>query len=385
MLSPPATEATLMNARTLRREKRLWDQPKLTPSLGCVGCRQYDACGGLRTEAALLDCLDLCCGKPSTCASVCRNKPENFVARVREIGGFELNTVPRVPELIAPPLPPTVPVIYHGSKRTMPYGGGIVALPLYALVEKRTGEVKFTSRDILCRAFRIAPDATIILTGTAQDPPLERWWSYGEQRGREIIASLLSLGIRMATTPNYSLFANVPRWDDMHSMKRIALTFAQFADAGMPVALHVNGRTDRDFSRWDAFLQARPEVSHLAYEFATGAGHGERCRQHAAWLTGLAHSVGRPLHLIVRGGLEVLPELSKAFASTTVFETSAFIKTMKRQRAMIAGNAAVKWQPSPTASPAELEDLLAYNVGVMRELVWLVSACSPSLAKAAVA
>jgi hypothetical protein len=307
------------------------------------------------------------------------------VARVREIGGFDLNTTPRALEPIAPPLPGMVPVIYHGSKRTMPYAGGIVALPLYALLDKRTGEVKFTSLDALCQAFRIATDATIILTGTAQDPPLERWWSYGEQRGREIIAALLSLGVRMATTPNYSLFANVPRWDDLHSMKRIALTFAQFANAGMPVALHVNGRTDRDFSRWAAFLRERPEVTHLAYEFATGAGHGERCRQHAAWLTDLAVSVGRPLHLIVRGGLEVLPELSLAFARTTVFETSAFMKTTKRQRAVISGNAAVKWQPSPTATPAELEDLLTYNVGAMRELVGLLSACTPGLPAAAVA
>jgi hypothetical protein len=385
VLTPLRPDAAAMNARTLRREKRLWDKPTLTLSLGCVSCRQYDICGGLRTEAALLDCIGLCCGRPANCTTVCRNKPADFVARVREIGGFDLNETPRTPELVAPPLPGMVPVIYHGSKRTLPYPGSIVALPLYALLRKRSATVKFSSREALCRTFRIAIDSTVIVTGTAKDPPLERWWSYGEARGRDIIAALLSLGVRMATTPNYSLFANVPRWDDMHSMKRIALTFAQFANAGMPVALHVNGRTERDFERWDGFLRARPEVTHLAYEFATGAGHGDRYRQHLAWLSSLAASVGRPLHLLVRGGHDVLPELSQAFASITVLETSAFMKTMKRQQAVISDNTTARWQPFPTATPGELESLLVNNTATMKELVGHLTArplAWPSLAVA---
>jgi hypothetical protein len=54
----------------------------------------------------------------------------------------------------------------------------------------------------------------------------------------------------MATTPNYSLFVDRPRWDDLHAMKRIAIVHGEFLEAGMPGALHVNGRTDRDFERW---------------------------------------------------------------------------------------------------------------------------------------
>ncbi|QJP13633.1 hypothetical protein G3545_08150 [Starkeya sp. ORNL1] len=269
-----------------------------------------------------------------------------------------------------------IPVIYHGNKRTEVYSGGVVALSLYALLSKATGDLKFMSREQLCDAFRISTDTTIVLTGTHQDPPLERWWSYGEAKTEEIIGLLRGLGIKLVTTPNYSLFANAPRWDDMHSMKRIALTFAQFVRGGIPAALHVNGRTAKDFWRWRDFLCERPEITHLAYEFGTGAGRAARSPQHAEWLTELARSVDRPLHILVRGGLDVLPTLAASFAGVTLLDTSAFMKTMNRQCAVPEGNRNVRWELSPTATNDELERLFIHNVTALNDIACLLT--SPS-------
>ncbi|WP_426437226.1 hypothetical protein [Bradyrhizobium genosp. P] len=149
-----------------------------------------------------------------------------------------------------------------------------------------------------------------------------------------IIQAARDLGAVLATTPNYSLFVDRPRWDDLHAMKRIALAHAEFLNAGMPAALHVNGRTEWDFARWADFILAHPEVTHLSFEFTTGTGRPTRRRQHGAWLCEVAGTAGRPLYLLVRGGSDLLPELSAAFAGVTFLETTSFLKTMMRYHAV---------------------------------------------------
>ena len=57
-------------------------------------------------------------------------------------------------------------------------------------------------------------------------------------------AKRIPLGVEMVNSPNFSLFTNVTRHDNLHNMKRIALTSAEFMAGGMPCALHVNVRTD---------------------------------------------------------------------------------------------------------------------------------------------
>jgi hypothetical protein len=206
-------------------------------------------------------------------------------------------------------------------------------------------------------AFGIRPDTITLLTGTDRDPPLERWWGLGETARRSIIRALKSAGVELSTTPNYSLFIDRPRWDDLHARKRIAITHQEFLSEGLPAALHPNGRTEADFRRWAEYVGVREEITHLAYEFTTGTGWAGRREQHAAWLADLATSVGRPLHLVLRGGLDVLPTLRSAFPSVTLLDTSTFMKTMMRQRAVPAGNSALAWRRSPAEHDAPLDGL----------------------------
>lgn len=370
--------------RNLRRERHLWhDETRNTPSLGCLGCRERELCGRLRMKAAFYDCLQFCCGKPEACDRVCRNHPD-YVDRVREVGGFGLDNVPRAGRLKAPDLPHLVPVIFHGNRRESAVPFPVVALPLYRLFGRRTGTPRFTDHATLCAAFRIASGTTIILTGTDRDPPLERWWSLGEGGRRSIISTLKAAGVGLVTTPNYSLFIDRPRWDDLHAMKRIAIIHQELLSEGMPAALHVNGRTETDFRRWTDYVAARPEVTHIAYEFTTGTGWVGRSELHATWLAGLAMAVDRPLHLVVRGGVEVLPQLAPAFAGITSLDTSIFMKTMMRQRAVPAGNARLEWLRASTPAGRPVDDLFADNLAMIdnwyADMAALPIACKLALA-----
>jgi len=340
----------------------LWnDRGRFTPSLGCANCIDKVTCGGLSVDSAIFDCMQLCCQRPLDCDAVCRNKPHEFAHRVREVGGFGFENVPRAEKPVNPQLPSVVPVIFHGNKRSSTFAGsGIVCLPLYKLVEARTGRARFTNARQLTDAFGLMPGTTVILTGTSTDPALERWWTFGSCRG-ELILALKQLNVSLVTTPNYSLFTDQPRWDDLHSMKRIALVHHEFLNAGMPAALHVNARTERDWERWREFIACRPEITHVAVEFATGAGWAGRLDWHAEQLASLCAAVPRPLHLVMRGGVTILPRLRCVFDEVTCLETSTFLKTMRRKAAIVKADGAVRWKHSPTERNEPLDALLDNN------------------------
>ena len=379
MLMPQAVQPGRIEARNRRRERKLWNRPTLTPSLGCGSCPQLSVCGGLQTRLGLFDCMGHCCGEPAGCSKVCRLKPHDFVQRVREIGGFDLGSTPRAPVIATPNLPRVAPMVYHGQRRERLYTGPVVALSLHRLLHRASGEPKFASEAELRAAFGLSPGTKIVLTGTDQDPPLERWWAYGAERRAAAIAALRELGVSLVTTPNYSLFVDTPRWDDLHSMKRIALVNSEFLNGGLASALHVNARTDTDIDRWAVFVEPREEINWIAYEFTTGSARVERQEIHARWLARLAGRTSRPLKLIVRGGVEILPILIDAYEEVTVIETSAFMKALKRQRAILSGNAGLAWESLPTEAGAPVDDMFEHNVRLTTEAIELLSA--PPLSK----
>ena len=366
MLTQVSTETQLL-VRNPRRERRLWYDGSLPMhSLGCTTCPELSSCGGLLIKTPMFDCTDFCCGHPGQCDKVCRKHPD-YADRVREIGTFDLHTVPRAVTLAAPPLPTSIPMIFHNSRRSEAARLPVAALPLSRMFNRRDGSPRHQSHSALCQAYGIEPGKRIVLSGTDHDAPIERWWGFGEARRRELIRNLLDIGVAFTTTPNYSLFIDTPRWDDMHAMKRIALVHQEFLSEGLPAALHVNGRTETDFRRWSEYIASRAEVTHLAYEFTTGTGWAGRQKQHAQWLCELAGVVGRPLALVLRGGMEVLPTLASAFTSVTLLDTSSFMKAMMRKRAVLNGS--LGWCPAPTSTGAPVDDLLGHNVNAVQTWV----------------
>ena len=125
----------------------------------------------------------------------------------------------------------------------------------------------------------------------------------------------------------------MPRPDNLHGIKRIGLSWAELMANGVPAALHLNARTDHDYARWTRFIAERPEVTCVAFEFGTGAGYRgpDRVARRASLRAG--RRAGRPLMLVVRGGVQMLQRLRPHFGQVILIETDAFSRTLKRRRA----------------------------------------------------
>src|SRR5262249_18450629 len=155
---------------------------------------------------------------------------------------------------------------------------------------------------------------------------IEYYWTH--RKAAKLPYQLARIKPTLITVPNYSLFLAVPREDNLYSMKRIAVCWDELVRSGIPTALHVNARTDRDWERWTEFVAKRGEIQSIAYEFATGPACLERGKWHAQKLIKLANEVGRDLQIILRGGYYYLKDISEAFAETVFIDTSSYVKTM---------------------------------------------------------
>lgn len=369
----------------IRPAQRLLDDARqFTPALGCRTCPDYDACGGLHIEAGFFDCGGFCtCADRDRCDMVCRHKAPHFFDRYQEVGGWDLDTVPRVAPLEVPELPLVVPFIGDKYSRVATLPEKVIALSLYDLFHMGTGEPHVRSRAELAQRFRIPEDAVVIVTGVDRDMKLEAWWAF-EDRGR-LINTLRDLGVALVTGPNFSLFTDTPRPDNLHSLKRIGLSWAELMAGGVPAALHLNARTDHDYRRWTQFIRGRAEINVVAFEFGTGAGYQGRIDWHVERLCALADGAGRGLTLVVRGGTPALARLRSHFAQVILIETEAFSRTPKRRRAEITAAGRLRWNRVTTEEGAPLDDLLAHNIAVMRSYlmaprpaVWARSTVRPA-------
>jgi hypothetical protein len=352
-------------SRHFPQPQRLWDDDiRHAPSLGCPTCQEFGRCGGVHTDAGVVDCRDLCsCRDKSQCDMVCRFNPQAFVARMREVGGLSFETAPRVPARGVPLLPGIVPFVDHRYGRASTLDAPVVAVSLYEVVNMAKGTLHARSRQALAERFLIPPDATVIISGVDKDGPIERWWELPDRR--KILAGLACIGA-VVTAPNYSVLTDVPRTDNLYAMKRILLAWTEMAAAGLRAALHVNARTERDYVRWGELIVSRSEIEILAFEFATGGGRGERIDWHVEQLCKLADRVGRPLVLLIRGGGRKIAELRRHFAQVTLIETEAFARAIRRRRAVLTESGRLRWAPSPTPKGAPIDDLLAHNIKIVQ-------------------
>ncbi len=340
------------------------DETRSPLALGCQVCLDLPLCGGLHSQSGAFDCTAYCCGAPESCDVVCPAKPGEFVRRQREVGSYELASAGSSPlPLPVPELPDSVPMLYHRGLRYEHLPVNAIALGLYDLVDTTHGRLRFASRSMIGHRYGISPRTRIVVSGTHHDRPLERWWALGSVRRAALVGGLRDLGVVAATAPNYSLFNDVPRWDNLHAMKRIVLVWEEMIATGMPTALHVNARASADWRRWAQFVRHRADVTAVAYEFATGTG--ARMRWHAEGLRGLAKAVSRPLTLILRGGLPVYAELAEAFERVIVIDTSSAVRTAKRRLASLSSDARLRWVAAHTDAGEGLDDLLAHNVATM--------------------
>ncbi len=352
-------------------EDTLWQREGASPAMGCSNCGNLAICGGLSPEAPIWNCRDLCCGSPHKCNAVCPvHSPQDLARRMWEVNGWTLDNVRRVAPTKVETLPHVAPMIYHGSSRSTPFEAAAAAVPLHKLYHLRSGRPRWENRAAIESYFRLAPGTPLIIDGINKDHLIEPSWSVGRESG--LIEYLRDLRPAAVTTPNFSVFCDVAREDNFHNMKRIALLWAEAVDAGLPAALHLQGRTDQDFKRWTSFVADRPEVTLLSFEFGTGTSRVARGPWYAKQLAKLASSVPRPLRLIVRGRA-YLPLLIPHFKSVTLIDTCTHIRSMKRQRFdPISG----KWEPGFLLQGQPVDGLLQWNWDQQAETLRRASAIS---------
>jgi hypothetical protein len=330
-------------------------------SLGCTVCPDKHICGGLQASDGLYDCMDFCkCDDPLNCQYVCHKDTRLFIRRAKEVRGFDFNNIPRLHQLEHSALPVVVPLLFHPSARSNPLKVKAVAIKLSSLFNHKTGELKYKSKEALAKHYLFDENAQLIIIGVDKDQPIEDYWE--NARAANIVRNILPLKPDLVSTPNYSIFLNAPRWDNLHNMKRIAICWSELVSAGIPSSIHINARTDYDWQRWIELVAEREEIQSISIEFATGTAILDRGRWHTEKLILLAESVHRNLHLVMRGGYRHLEELHRAFSSLTFIDTSSFMRTVNRRRLIWGAGQIGKWHKDSTLLSEPLDNLLQHNV-----------------------
>ena len=233
---------------------------------------------------------------------------------------------------------------------------------------RKDRRLRFSNRAELEAKFGLGPRTRVVLIGSGRDVSVEAWWKLSEHRS-DILAGLRALGVALVTGPNYSMFTDEVRYNDMHAMKRIALTWQEIVASGTPAAYHLNARTAQDYRRLTAFIASRPEVTDVTFEFKTGAAWRRRLRIHLGEMCRLAARVGRPLHLVMIGGMNALPILASAFARVTFIDSSAFMNAVHRQRLILDNEGMVRKLSELTLTGQAIDPLFVENIATMRACV----------------
>jgi hypothetical protein len=335
------------------------DQPV---SFNCRSCFLLNICGGLRVKGPAMDCLRFCCGKHD-CEMVCPNSPNHYARRLQEIRGFGLENVRRCAPVQFERIHGYAPLIHHAYSRNGTFPGEIVSLSLYELLD-RDGAPKYFSRSDVARQFRIRTDARLIITGVDVDALLERVW---RSTHREAIAVMLkSLEVSLVTSPNFSVYNNVPRSENLYNIKRTALVAQELLELRVPIAIHINACTETDYFRYSEFLAARPEFEAISFEFITGPGYPSRISWHVKKLIELSNFVARPLQLVIRGGTSTLGPLSKAFPNILAIDSDPLQCALRRKRMIFGNDGRVRYVDNKLPKGEPVDDLLVQNASAAR-------------------
>ena len=355
-----------LSRRDRRIERRLeQDERSFPTSLQCATCLLRRLCGGVARESGGLSCLEDCCGGKADCNRVCPVRARSYYEALEEIGGFAFDRVVEQ-TVCVPPLPPVAFLIKNGASRRVRLVAPAVAVPLFTVIDPTVGRLRYPDRTSLADAMHIDETVPLILSGVDEDQPLENWWELDPQRQAQLLKELrLRIRPELVTTPNYSLFTTVPRFSDLHSIRRIELVWRDMARAGLPTALHVNARTARDYERWTEFVLAQPGIEFIAVEWATISRSRRNFHiEHLARLAMAARGVGRKLGLVSRGTSGIEP-LASHFSRYVVVDADPFMKAVKRRA--IPGEREIG-HPNPmsrsTAPEAIVDELLANNLRV---------------------
>lgn len=349
-----------------RQTASYWHDSSRHPlALGCTDCAFFDECGGLNVPPGIFDCGDFCtCWSPKDCDIPCPKNPKTLHRYVREVRGVTWENIPRFDSAAIGSFPVSVPIIYHGSSRLVPYDGEAAALMLYDLLSFPSATLKYSSREELYEKFSLAPDVKLMVCGVAGDRELSRIWSHLD--AATLVAGFIKFGVQLMTSPNFSVFSNVPRTDNLVSQKRIVTLWHELSSRGLPTALHLNPRTDADWNRIFEFVTERDEVTSVCFEFGTVGRYKSRIPWHVERLRYLGQVTSSRLTLVAKGGLPFVEELGGWFREYVFLESESFVRTHKRKKLVIGNGGELVRSDTMTLKGQSLHDLFHENCGVVR-------------------
>ena len=326
---------------------------RFEPALGCQDCFARKECGGLYTPGAL-DCFCHCCNKPDTCTYLCP-RSKHFIDVWRDTDGITI-TKPFLRQGHNA-LPAYIPLIQHGNRRTAPLQVAHAALTTFDITrrDKRINDMLRDPNQLRAK-FQLAPTTALLLSSIAPDKELERYWQ--DRHHRHLIDGIKAIKPAHVIAPNFSLFHNVPRFDNLANIKRSLLCAEELGKAGLSVIPYVAGITAADWERWADFLKEQNQITMVCKEFQTGPSKKTIGEWHIHRLQELQQRLGRALHVIAIGGRRYRRQL-RAFERITIMDSAPFMRTMHRRQ--FCNN---RWQETPTPHGAPLDDLLAHNITV---------------------
>jgi hypothetical protein len=332
-------------------------------ALGCAGCFLREICGGLHVKGGAIDCQRFCCGGKPDCKVVCFNSKRNYAKRLKEIRGFDLHNVPRCGPVEFSRLRGFAPLIHHAYVRKKEFHSETIALSLYALLD-REGAPRYVSREEIAKNFRISSKAKLLVSGIHWDRLLERVWRSPHRNS--IAVMLKAIGVAMFTPPNFSVYNNVPRPENLYNIKRIALLSQEFLAAGVPTALHINACTDLDYDRYLEFLFERPEFQAISFDFITGPGNPSRIWWHIKKLIELRNRLRRQIQLVLRGGTPALAALAGAYSDIVIIDSKPLHTALRRHRMVFGNDGKIKVVENHLPIGTPVDDLLSQNVVAAR-------------------
>jgi hypothetical protein len=208
--------------------------------------------------------------------------------------------------------------------------------------------------DSLRDKFRLARNTSIVLSSIAPDRELEAYWR--ERKHRQLVEGIKAIRPAHVIAPNFSLFRDVPRFDNLANIKRSLVCAEECSTAGLSVIPYVAGITTHDWERWADFLKEHEHVRMVCKEFQTGGKKKTVGDWHIDRLRELQDRLGRRLHIVAIGGRRIQPLQTQPWG-VSVIDSVPFMRTMHRRRLTNDG-----WEETTTLPGAPLDDLLDHNI-----------------------
>jgi len=334
-------------------------------ALGCLNCIHLEECGG--TFASVFNCFDLCCDNPSDCKVLCP-RADDFVSKYRDCGGITAGGAWKLCQNPPDILPRYVPMVQHWYRRRNPLNVPFVGIPMFSLVRNRDtyGPIAHSASS-LKKQFKVVPESRVLLISIGADRRLEQYWKL--RRSRSTPERLSELQVDFVVAPNYSMFLDVPRTDNLANRRRSLLCAEELSSVGCSVVPYVSAVTPHDWNFWKAFLREHSHISIVAKEFQTGPSNASIGRWHLENLLRIEDAIGRGLHVIAVGGRRQLPTLVR-LSGFTLVDSVPFMKTVFR-RELVRDRDRCRYVLRRTSRRETLDDLLARNINCYRQYVEL--------------